>query len=134
MRQPVVHSTNRTPGPSTTEPVWNECTKPLAPSFAVGRTGQSGYGAGQEVMRWKVGAKGPPASGVTDRGLRLHLPVERPVHHVELLLARQLDEVDGVARDADRELRVLLRVLHRVEQRLAVQHVDVNVEALLGEV
>ena len=32
------------------------------------------------------------------------------------------------------ELRVFLRMLHRVQQRLAVQHVDVHVEAGRAEV
>jgi hypothetical protein len=52
-----------------------------------------------------------------------------PVDDIHLLLARQPHEVDRVARDADRQARVLLRVVHRVEQRLAVQHVDVHVIA-----
>src|SRR4029077_304442 len=47
------------------------------------------------------------------------ISVERAVDHVHLLLARQAYEVHGVARDADREARVLLRVVDRVEQRLA---------------
>ena len=29
--QPVVHATTRTPGPSTAEPVVNECRKPMSP-------------------------------------------------------------------------------------------------------
>src|SRR5690349_21665820 len=29
--QPVVHATTRTPGPSTVEPVVNECRKPMSP-------------------------------------------------------------------------------------------------------
>src|SRR5262245_1773002 len=44
---------------------------------------------------------------------------------VHLLLAREAHEVHGVARDADRQARVLLRMLHRVHQRLPVQHVHV---------
>src|SRR3954468_20737577 len=58
--------------------------------------------------------------------------VEGPVEHVELLLAREAHEVDGVAGHADRELRVAFRVLHRVAQRLAIEHVDVHVVAAGG--
>ena len=47
----------------------------------------------------------------------------------ELLLTGQLDEVHRVPGHPDRELRVLLRMLHRVLEGLAVEHVDVHVEA-----
>src|SRR5690242_8407829 len=53
--------------------------------------------------------------------------VEGPVDHVHLLLAREADEVDGVTRDADRQLRIFLGMLHRIEQRVAIEHVDVHV-------
>src|SRR4026208_2406100 len=53
--------------------------------------------------------------------------VERAVDHVHLLLARETDEIHRVAGHPDGEARVLLRVVHRVHQRLAVQHVDVHV-------
>jgi hypothetical protein len=55
--------------------------------------------------------------------------VERAVDDVHLLLAAEPHEVHRVSRDADRQARILLGVLHRVEQRVAVQHVDVHVEA-----
>ena len=42
---------------------------------------------------------------------------------------REPYEVHRVARDADRQARVLLRVVHGVEQRVAVQDVDVHVVA-----
>ena len=53
---------------------------------------------------------------------------------VELLLARQLDEVHRVAGDADGQLRVELGVVHGVQQRLAIEDVDVDVVAALQEV
>ena len=49
------------------------------------------------------------------------------VEDVKLLLASQLDEVDGVAGDANGEVRVVLRVLHRILKGVAVQDVDVGV-------
>ena len=60
--------------------------------------------------------------------------VERPVDDVELLLAGELDEVDGVAGHADRQLRVQLGMLHRVQQQVALQDVDVDVVPFLLEV
>ena len=54
--------------------------------------------------------------------------------HVELLLAGQPDEVHRVAGDPDRQLRVVLRVGHRVLEHLAVEHVDVHVEAAGADV
>src|SRR5262245_50317954 len=59
-----------------------------------------------------------------------HGAVERPAQHVELLLAGEADEVHGVAGDADRQLRVVLGVLHGVLEGLADQHVDVHVVPL----
>ena len=53
--------------------------------------------------------------------------VERPGNDVELLFARQLDEVHGVPGNAHRELRILFGVIHRVEQRFAVEDIDVDV-------
>src|SRR4026209_1436856 len=61
--------------------------------------------------------------------LAIAFSVERAIDHVHLLLLRETHEVHGVARHADREARVLFRVLHRVEQRLLVQDVDVHVIA-----
>ena len=40
--QPAVHATTRTPGPSTVEPVVNECRKPMSPVASAVRTSVSG--------------------------------------------------------------------------------------------
>ena len=48
--------------------------------------------------------------------------------HVELLFARELDEVHSVTRNADGELRVLLGVFHCIVEEIAVE--DVHVEVL----
>ena len=53
--------------------------------------------------------------------------MESTVDHIHLLLARQTHEVHGVAGNADRQVRVLLRMVHRVQKRLAVQHIHVHV-------
>ena len=59
--------------------------------------------------------------------------MERPVDDVHLLLAGEAHEIDGIARDANRQIRVLLRVIHRVQQRVAIEHVDVHVIAGAAE-
>ena len=60
--------------------------------------------------------------------------MKTPADDFELVLAAQLREVHGIARDADRKLRVFLGVLHGVFEHLAVQHVDVQVVCALGEI
>ena len=40
--QPVVQATTRTPGPSTVEPVVNECRNPMSPVASAVRTSDSG--------------------------------------------------------------------------------------------
>src|SRR4030095_15490591 len=59
--------------------------------------------------------------------------VERAIDDVHLLLASEADEVHRVARDANGQARILLRVLHCIEQRLAIQHVHVHVIAGAAE-
>ena len=44
------------------------------------------------------------------------------------------DEVHRVTRDSDRELRIFVRVLDRVLERLLVDHVQVHVEAAAIEI
>ena len=60
--------------------------------------------------------------------------MERTADNLQLMLAAELDEVNGVARYADGELRILLGVLHGIHQHLAVEHVHVEVVGTLGEV
>src|SRR5690242_16585464 len=53
--------------------------------------------------------------------------MEGGVDHIRLLLARETHEVDGVTGDPDGEVRVLLRLIHGIHQRLAIQYVHVHV-------
>ena len=39
---PAVHATTRTPGPSTVDPVVNECRNPMSPVASAVRTSDSG--------------------------------------------------------------------------------------------
>lgn len=64
----------------------------------------------------------------------LHVLVEGAANDLHLLLAREAHEVDGVARDTDGELGVLLGVLHGILQSLAREHVHVEVVRALVEV
>ncbi len=45
--QPAVQATTRTPGPSTAEPVVNECRKPMSPLASAVRTSDSGTSVAQ---------------------------------------------------------------------------------------
>src|SRR6185295_6965319 len=98
-------------------PVVNECRKPMSPDARASRTVCSGRSAAS----WTRSSKGLFASsgGLACSGTGV--AVEGAVDDVHLLLAAQPHEVHRVARDPDRERRVLLRVLDGVEQRVAVQ-------------
>src|SRR6185369_10902070 len=126
--QPVVHATTRTPGPSTVEPVVKEWRNPMSPEASASRTVCSGrYSA--SLTR---SSKGLFAASETVEvsGTRVSaVAVERAIDDVHLLLATQPHEVHRVPRDPDRQARVLLRVLHGVEQGVAIQDVDVHVVA-----
>src|SRR4051812_13652176 len=68
---------------------------------------------------------GPCGTGIS---LMTSLSVERPVDDIHLLLARQTHEVDSVPRNADGQVRVVLRMVHRVEKRVAIQDVHIHVK------
>ena len=57
-----------------------------------------------------------------------------PVNYVHLLFAGQLDEIYRVARHAYGQLGVKLRVLHGVEELLAVKDIHVDMVPALGEI
>src|SRR5688572_3193782 len=98
----VVHATSRMPGPSTAEPVVNECRKPMSPLLSAERTSMSPTSS----PRWTRISNGLFASSGVAAAASAPIAsarVERAVDHVHLLLAGQPDEVDRVARDADRQ-------------------------------
>src|SRR5688572_656435 len=128
--QPVVHATTRTPGPSTAEPVVNECRNPMSPLASAWRTVCSGTSS----PRCTRSSKGLVAFSATVRCSGMGVSVEGAIDDVHLLLAAEPHEVHRVPGHADGEARVLLRMLHGVEQRVAVQDVDVHVVAGGGEV
>ena len=122
--QPAVHATTRTPGPSTADPVVNECRKPMSPvSSAAAHVGLRNIARRGSTRRSNglVASSGAPADGRVARQASTRRSVERAVDHVHLLLAGQAHEVHRVAGDADREARIFLRMIHRVEQRLAIE-------------
>src|SRR6187431_1435548 len=117
--QPVVHATTRTPGPSTAEPVVNECRKPMSPFASALCTSVSGTPS-PRCTRRSNGLRA--ASGVSTA-------MEGPIDHVDLLLARETDEVHRVSRHANSQARILFRVIHGIQQRGTIEHVDVHVVA-----
>src|SRR5262245_35662313 len=122
--QPVVQATTRTPGPSTVEPVVKECRKPMCPAARAERTSDSGTSL--------------PRSTRSSYGLfasrdGFSAPMEGPVDDVHLLLAAEAHEVHGVAGNPDGQVGILLRVIHGVHQRFAVQDVDIHMIARAAE-
>src|SRR3954453_23433111 len=95
------------------------------------------------VFIWRVWRKPNPEVMTTSRFQYLHrrhgeppsdLTVEGPADHVALLFRRQPDEIHGVARKPDRELRIFVRAFHGVLERLLVDNVEVHVEAAAVEI
>src|SRR3954471_7861510 len=121
--QPAVQATTRTPGPSTVDPVVNEWRKPMSPVRSAVRTSDSGT----SLPRLTRSSYGLFAASDIDSWLMARSPVERSIDYVHLLVAREPDEIDGVAGDANRQARVLLGMIHGIDQRVAIQHVDVHV-------
>src|SRR4051812_18235905 len=127
--QPVVHATTRTPGPSTADPVVNECRNPMSPEARALRTVDSGTFRPRSTRSSKGSFAVSGVSVIVSWSDTCDIPVERAGDDVHLLLAREPHEVHGVARHANREIRVFLRMVHRVEQRVAIEHIDVDVKA-----
>src|SRR5215207_1956686 len=127
--QPVVHATTRTPGPSTAEPVVYEWRNPMCPSASAVRTSVSGTSLPRLTRISNGLLASSPTLGADAAAISSAIsgPVERAIDDVHLLLAREAHEIDRVPRHANGQARVFLRVLHRVQQRLALQHVDVHV-------
>ena len=68
--------------------------------------------------------------------MRSHLLMGAAGDDVELLLTGQVDKLDGVARNADGEVRVfrLFGVLHAVDKLVNAEDVDVQVMGPLFEI
>src|SRR5688572_29698483 len=60
-------------------------------------------------------------------GMACHLSVEGAIDDIHLLVAGQPREVHRIPRDTYCQIRVLLRVLDGVEERVTIEHVDVHV-------
>ena len=58
--------------------------------------------------------------------------VDGAAQNVELLFAGEFHEVDGVARDADCELRVFFGMCHCVNEEFAVKDVDIQMMSAVG--
>mmetsp|Transcript_16804 Transcript_16804/g.46970 ORF Transcript_16804/g.46970 Transcript_16804/m.46970 type:complete len:218 (+) Transcript_16804:251-904(+) len=60
--------------------------------------------------------------------------MERAVEHLLLLLLCQLDEMDGIARHPDGQVRIVVGVLHGIEEHVAVEDINVDVMPTIEEV
>ena len=60
--------------------------------------------------------------------------MESAVDDLLLLFPGQLDEIHGIAGNADGKLRVFFRVIHGVEKRFPFQYVHINVVTCSGKV
>ncbi len=69
---------------------------------------------------------GEPVKALLWPGGRSELAGERSGDHILLLFAGQRVKADRIAGDADRQIRILLRVFYRIEQLFPVQHIDVE--------
>src|SRR4030095_16442149 len=100
----VVQATRRMPGPSTAEPVVNECRKPTSTLRTAARRSGSGTRLARSTRSSNglLASRGVPAPAAGS--LISSLSVECPVDHVHLLFARQPDEVHRVAGDPDGEV------------------------------
>src|SRR4051794_8944666 len=69
-------------------------------------------------------------AGLCKTGISLmtSFSVERPVDNVHLLLAGQTHEVHSVARNTDRQVRIVLRMVYCVEKHVAIQDIHIHVK------
>ena len=58
---------------------------------------------------------------------KLQALIDCTAKYIKLLLACKLDEVYGIARNADCKLRILLRMLHCIDKKFAVEYIHVEV-------
>src|SRR4030095_15412687 len=122
--QAVVQATRRMPGPSTADPGVKLWRKPRSPVFNALRTSVSGT-CSPSLTRISNGEAASNVTVFSGVWLAISFAVERAVDDIHLLLAGQPHEIDRIAGHADRQAGIFFRMIHRVEQRVAVQHVDV---------
>src|SRR5262249_9744250 len=82
----------------------------------------------------RIGCQLPNSRGSTSLRTRSDLAVEGSADHIPLLLRSESDEVDRITGHTNGELRVLVRVLHRVFERLLVDDVQIHVESAVIEI
>src|ERR1700747_685520 len=108
---PVVQPTTRMPGPSTADPVVNECKNPISPRASAVRTSVSGTSLPRSPRRSKglFASNGTCLVSLTSVMGASCLPsssaVEGAVDHVHLLLAGEAHEVHRITRHPDGETR-----------------------------
>src|SRR4029079_3475196 len=108
----------------TTDPVVNECRNPISPATIALRTSASGRSRPRPTRSSNGLFASRAAYVAVAWSGNCVAPVKRPIDHFHLLLARHPDEIHRVAGDPNRQVGIVLRMRHRVHQRLATEHVD----------
>src|SRR3954451_17016097 len=130
--QAVVPATRGMTGPSTAEPVVNECRKPRSPVLSAVLTSVSAMPSPRctRILNGDFASSGT-VLGATGGAVEIStsLSMERAIDHVHLLFASQAYEVHRIAGHANGQARVVFGMVHRIEQGLAVQHIDVHAVA-----
>src|ERR1700751_4306544 len=83
----------------------------------------------QDQPAVQKGSSLPMKSIVARHSYRRLSPVECAVDYIHLLLASQAHKVHRVPGDANRKMRILLRMFHRVKKRIAIKHIYIHVIA-----
>ena len=60
--------------------------------------------------------------------------MNRSLNYFFLLFSRQFDEVNRVTGDPNGKLRILLRMLHRVDEKLSIKDIDIDMVSAFGKV
>ena len=66
--------------------------------------------------------------------LYLHRSVEGTVNDIKLLLTCQLNKVNRITGNANRQLRILLRMLHGVNKLCTVENVNIQMMSLISHI
>ena len=75
----------------------------------------------------------PPREPTVVYSFRCLHSMKRAADHIYLLLTSEPHEVNGVSRNADCQVRILLRMVHRVQEGFSVQDIHVHVIARRAE-
>src|SRR6185503_16703295 len=84
-------------------------------------------GPGSDGVRRESWLPAVQSSSVAVRSYCRLPSMESPVDDIHLLLARQPNEIHCISRNTDRQVWIVLRMVHRIKKGRAIQHVHVDV-------